>query len=113
MNNWVECTVLKEKYPILVNRDRGLFQQDKARPHTSRRTLRKLEEFDGVKLLPHPTYSPGLAPFQVNATLSLGKKNKDAVSSASKSKDWYLEGIENFSRQWQRTFDHNGIYFEY
>jgi len=55
-------TVLKEKYPALVNRNRVLFQQDNARPHTSGRTLQKLEEFDGVKLLPHPAYSPDLAP---------------------------------------------------
>jgi len=30
---------------------------------------------------------------------------------ASKRKDWYLKGIENLSRQWQRTIDHNGIFF--
>jgi len=49
-------TVLKEKYPALVNSKRVLFQQDNARPHTSRRTLQKLDKFDGVKLLPHPSY---------------------------------------------------------
>ena len=55
-------TVLKEKYPALVNRNRVLFQQNKARPLTSRKTLQKMKEFDEVKLLPHPAYSPDLAP---------------------------------------------------
>ena len=51
-------TVLKQKYPALLNRNRMLSQQDNARHQTSRRTLQNLEEFDGVKLLPHPAYSP-------------------------------------------------------
>ena len=33
-------TVLKEKYAALVNRNHVLFQQDNARPHTSRRNYR-------------------------------------------------------------------------
>ena len=41
-------TVFKNKYNAFVNRNRVLFQQDNARPYTSRRTLQKLEEFDGV-----------------------------------------------------------------
>jgi len=50
-------TVLQEKYPELVNRNRVLFQQDNARPHTSKRMLQKLEEFDRVKFLPHPPHN--------------------------------------------------------
>jgi len=64
-------TVLKEKYLALVNMNRVLFQQDNARPHTSRRTLHNLEEFDGVKLLPHPAYSPDLVPSDFNLFMSI------------------------------------------
>ena len=45
---------LVEKYPSLVRRKRALFQQDNAKPHTAR----KIEELDGVEVLPHPAYSP-------------------------------------------------------
>ena len=51
-----------KKYPALVNKNSVLLQKDNARSHTSRRTLQKLDEYDGVKLLPHQAYSPDLAP---------------------------------------------------
>jgi len=85
-----------------------------------------MEEFDGVKLLPHPAYSPDLVPsyfflFRSMAHFLSGRffDNIADVEQgcgeffASKPKDWYLKGIENLSRQWQKTIDHNGIYFEY
>jgi histone-lysine N-methyltransferase SETMAR len=55
-------TVLLEKYPALVNRKRVLLQQDNARPHTAKKTLQKMEELEGTELLPHPAFSPALAP---------------------------------------------------
>jgi histone-lysine N-methyltransferase SETMAR len=53
-------TVLLEKYPALVNRKRVLLQQDKTRPHTAKKTLQKMEELEGIELLPHPAFSPDL-----------------------------------------------------
>jgi len=119
-------TVSKEKYPAFVNRNRVLFQQDNARPHNSRRTLQKLKEFDGVKLLPHPAYRVDLTPSDFHRFKSmahfLSGRIFDNIANVeqgcceffdSKPKDWYLKGIENLSRQWQRTIDHNGIYFEH
>jgi histone-lysine N-methyltransferase SETMAR len=47
-------TVLLEKYPALVNRKRVLLQQDNARPHTAKKILKKLEELEGIELLPRP-----------------------------------------------------------
>jgi histone-lysine N-methyltransferase SETMAR len=55
-------TVLLEKYPAVVNRERVLLQQDKARPHTAKKTLQTIEEVEGIELLPHPAFSPDLAP---------------------------------------------------
>jgi histone-lysine N-methyltransferase SETMAR len=55
-------TVLLEKHPALVNRKRVLLQQDNARPHTAKKTLQKIEELEGIKLLPHPAFSPDLEP---------------------------------------------------
>jgi hypothetical protein len=51
------CTDLLEKFPALVNR-----KQDNARPHTAKKTLQKIEELEGIELLPHPAFSPNLAP---------------------------------------------------
>jgi histone-lysine N-methyltransferase SETMAR len=55
-------TVLFEKYPALVNRKSMLLQQDNARPHTAKKTLQKIEELEGIELLPHPAFSPDLEP---------------------------------------------------
>jgi hypothetical protein len=55
-------TVLLEKYPSLVNRKSVLLQQDSPRPHTAKKTLQKIEELEGIELLPHPALSPDLAP---------------------------------------------------
>jgi hypothetical protein len=54
--------VLLENYPALVNRKRVLLQQDNARPHTAKKTLQKIEDLEGIELLPHPAFSPDLEP---------------------------------------------------
>ena len=54
--------ILRRRYPALVNRNRVLLQQDNARPHIERATTTKIQELGGIELLPHPTYSPDLAP---------------------------------------------------
>jgi histone-lysine N-methyltransferase SETMAR len=37
-----------------------LLQQDYARSHTAKKTLEKVEELEGIELLPHPAFSPDL-----------------------------------------------------
>jgi histone-lysine N-methyltransferase SETMAR len=39
-----------------------LLQQDNARPHMGKKTLQKIEELEGIELLPHPAFSPNLEP---------------------------------------------------
>jgi histone-lysine N-methyltransferase SETMAR len=55
-------TVLLEKYPAVVNRKCVLLQQDNARPHTAKKNFQKIEELEGIELLPHPAFSPDLEP---------------------------------------------------
>jgi histone-lysine N-methyltransferase SETMAR len=45
--------VLLKKYPALVKRRHVLLQQDNTRPHTAKKTLQKIEELEGIELLPH------------------------------------------------------------
>ena len=52
---------IKEKRPELATRKGVIFHQDNARPHTSLVTRRKLLELVW-KVMPHPPYSPDLAP---------------------------------------------------
>ena len=116
---------LKEKYPSLVNRKRVCLQQDNAKPHTAIRTKKKIVELEGIELLPHPAYSPDLAPsdyylFRSLAHFLRGRSfsNVNDVEIAcseffsSKSKQWYLSGIQELSKRWLKTIEHNGLYFD-
>ena len=54
--------VLRERYHDIVKRKRVILQQDNARPHTSKMTMDKINELNGIELLPHPSYSLDMAP---------------------------------------------------
>lgn len=116
---------LKEKYPALVNRKRILLQHDNAKPHTARKTKEKINELDAFELLPHPAYSPDLAPsdyhlFRSMAHFLRGRRfnNLDDVEKgcqdffSSKDKDWYQSGIQQLVDRWIKTINSNGLYFE-
>jgi len=61
---------IAEKRPELHNRRGVVFHHDNARPHTSSATRDKLLQF-GWDVLPHPAYSPDLAPSDYHLFLSL------------------------------------------
>jgi histone-lysine N-methyltransferase SETMAR len=54
--------VLLKKYPAVVNQRHVLLQQDNTCPHTAKKTLQKIKELEGIEMLPHPAFSPALAP---------------------------------------------------
>ena len=61
-----------------MNIKKVLFHHDNARPHTARTTLQKISELNW-ELLPHPAYSPDIAPsdfhlFRALRNFLLGKK---------------------------------------
>jgi histone-lysine N-methyltransferase SETMAR len=116
---------LGQKYPALVNRKRVILQQDNAKPHTARQTKEKIKELDSIELLPHPAYSPDLAPsdyhlFRSMAHFLRGRSFNNLVDVergcreffASKDKEWYKRGIEQLGERWLRTIESNGLYFE-
>ena len=118
-------TALAKKYPALVNRKRVLLQQDNASPHTARRTKEKIRELKSIELLPHPAYSPDLAPsdfhlFRSMAHFLRGRSfgNLDEIETgcreffASHDKAWYRRGTEQLAERWVRTIEHDGLYFD-
>ncbi|CAF1536689.1 unnamed protein product [Adineta ricciae] len=104
--------VLVEKYPSLVRRKRAVFQQDNVKPHTARTTSNKFEELDDVEILPHPPYSPDVAPSNYDLIRSMQHSMKgrrfesfDKVEEAcqeffnSKPKEWYFDQIEKLANR--------------
>lgn len=116
--------ILKERYPSLINRKRTIFQHDNAKPHTSSETKLKLEELE-IEVIPHPAYSPDLAPsdfhlFRSMAHFFKGRcfKSIDDVENgclqffASKDAAWYNRGLKGLAERWLKTLKYNGLYFD-
>lgn len=113
---------LKEKRPGLVNRKGVILQHDNARPHTAKFTRDKIRQL-GWEVLPHPPYSPDIAPSDYHLFRSLqdfldGKRFTDydnvkkGVSEFfdSKSTDFYRAGIEQLPKRWSDIVDNDGEY---
>lgn len=118
--------ILKKKYPSMINRKAALLQQDNARPHTAKRTKEKIKELEAFELLPHPAFSPDLAPsdyylFRSMAQFFRGRNFQSieevdtAVTEffASKNKDWFYQAFRELADRWEKVIQHQGLYFEY
>jgi len=115
-------SALAIKRPALTNRKGVILQQDNARPHTAKDTRKKLKEF-GWEILPHPPYSPDIAPSDYYLFRSLqhftkGKnyETKEEIQTDmtdffnDKSKEFYREGIERLPERWSKVIDNDGQY---
>ncbi|WKY05876.1 hypothetical protein Q1695_006243 [Nippostrongylus brasiliensis] len=104
------------------NRNHGVLLHDNARPHTARRTKNVIQAY-GWEILPHPPYSPDLAPsdFHLLRSLSNAISGTSFDSEAqlgtwldeffeSKSPDFYKRGIDNLVNCWERVVQNNGEY---
>lgn len=98
------------------------FLHDNARPHVAKSTRTKLIEF-GWEVLPHPPYSPDLAPTDYYLFRSLGNNLRDRTFDddtdikcylegffASKSQEFYAKGIHSLHTRWQTITDNDGTY---
>lgn len=116
---------LRRRYPALINRKGVLMQQDNAPAHRAKLTQSKLEELEGVEVLPHPPYSPDCAPsdyglFRAMQHILCGRrfKNIEEVDMAcreffaSKSKEWYFEQIRKLADRWTNVLANDGLYFD-
>ncbi|UMM23471.1 hypothetical protein L5515_004175 [Caenorhabditis briggsae] len=98
---------------------------DNAKPHTSLKTRSKLQSL-GIEVLPHSPYSPDLAPTDYHFFRSLqnhlsGEKFNDRKDVekfldhffASKSPEFYANGIAQLPMRWQEVINSNGEYISY
>lgn len=113
---------LLKKRPAHINRDRVYFQHDNARPHIANKTKALLDVFKW-DVLPHPPYSPDIAPSDFHLFLHLkialrGQKfkNTDELIKfvddffASKAKSFYRDGIYKLEKLWPKIIENDGKY---
>lgn len=112
------------KQPALTNRNKVVFLQDNARPHTAILTQKKIVQLKW-DLLPHPPYSPDISPSDYYLFLSLDNhmrnKNFDTADGLqteilsffqNKPPEFYKRGIDKLPDLWQKVVDNNGDYFD-
>ena len=115
---------IKKNRPELATRKGVIFHQDNDRPHTrtSLVTRKKLLEL-GWEVMPHPPYSPDLAPSDYHLFRPLqnhlnGKTfdSNEAVKNdfiqffASKNQTFYECGIMKLTERWQKVIEQNSQY---
>lgn len=125
------CTITADLYCQQLDRvaaklqgkqDRIYFLHDNARPHIAKSTRKKLLKLGWITI-PHPPYSPDLAPTDYHLFHSLAnylreKKFNDETDIKieidtffnQKSKDFYERGILSLPERWQQVIDTDGAY---
>ncbi|GFW01849.1 histone-lysine N-methyltransferase SETMAR [Trichonephila clavipes] len=116
---------LQQKRSELINRKGVVFHQDNTRPHTSLVTRQKLLQLEW-DTMPHPPYSPDMAPsdhylfqslqnFLDGKTFTSNEEVKNHLNQffASKDQKFYERGITLLPERWQKVLDQNGQYIIY
>ena len=107
---------------LLGKQDRIYFLHDNARPHVAKSTREKLLKLGWITI-PHPPYSPDLAPTDYHLYRSLSdylreKKFDDENDLkmdlvkffGQKSRGFYEHGILSLPERWRQVIDNNGAY---
>ena len=114
---------IAKKRPHMAKK-KVLFHQDNAPCHKSMKTMAKLNEL-GFELLPHPPYSPDLAPsdywlFADLKKMLRGKRfgsNDEVIAETNayfegKEKSFYKGGIERLEKRWNDCISLKGDYVD-
>lgn len=118
-----QLQTLKKKLQTAAWKDKHIyFQHDNARPHVAKKVKSELATY-GWTVLPHPPYSPDIAPSDYHLFKHLtahleGRdfKTRGAVEAGlkqffnSRSSDFYSHGIHKLRDKWQYIVDNNGKY---
>lgn len=116
---------LKLKRPQYAKRhDKVIFQHDNARPHVAKIVKDTLEELRW-DVLPHPPYSPDIAPsdYHLFRSMAHGLAEKQFTSYedaknwvdswiASKDENFFQRGIRTLPERWRKVVANDGHYFE-
>ena len=114
-----KCKIIRKTYG-LINRKGVILHHDNARPHAAKVTQEKIRELNW-ELLPHPPYSPDIAPsdYYLFRSLEHSIKNKTFQNVneveihlheyfSSKPASFYKRGIEALPERWQRVVNNDG-----
>ena len=96
-------TTFKARLRRLRSGRDSILQHDNARPHTSGRTQDALAQLK-LPALPHPAYSPDLAPSDYLAAVRQWCREQ--------SPEFFADGIRQLVRRWQLCVDRDGGYVE-
>ncbi|GFS10257.1 histone-lysine N-methyltransferase SETMAR [Elysia marginata] len=114
-----------DKGRVLRDKDSTL-QHDNARPHTSRQTQDALWQLE-LTTLPHPAYSPDLAPSDYYVFPQLMKylkghhfdNDEEVIAIANvrrwcrgQSSEFFPDGVRQLVKHWRLHVDHDGDYVE-
>ena len=80
--------ILRRSYPALVIRIKVPLQKDNARPHTAGTGMTQIQELGRIELLPHPAYSPDLAPSDYHLFRSMARFYVEVISKTLKLWKW-------------------------
>ncbi|KAG5317644.1 MOS1T transposase, partial [Pseudoatta argentina] len=116
---------LKEKRPLYAQRhDKGILLHDNARPHVAKPVKTYLETLKW-EVLPHPPYSPDIAPsdFHLFRSMAHGLADRRFHSYeeaqkwidswiASKDMSFFRRGIHVLPERWEKVVSSDGQYFK-
>ncbi|KAG5318299.1 MOS1T transposase, partial [Pseudoatta argentina] len=121
----VDDRALKEKRPLYAQRyDKVILLHDNARPHVAKPVKTYLESLKW-EVLPHPLYSPDIAPsdFHLFRSMAHGLADRRFHSYeeaqkwidswiASKDMSFFRRGIHVLPERWEKVVSSDGQYFK-
>jgi len=122
INNWSNCTMLCLKKGRIIGKNMTSWFSSTT-THTSTMVQNYLETLNW-EVLPHPAYSPDLAPFDYHLFSSMDHVLAERHDSyedvrkwldewfASKDEEFFWRGIHKLPERWEKCIVSEGKYFE-
>ena len=120
--NFDQIDFIKQKKTLI--KQKVILLHDKTRPHVAKTVRERIENL-GREVLPHPAYSPDLAPSDYHLFRSMQhlfqekiytefesiKKDLDSYFS-SRPESFYKSGIQPLPERWEKVILNDGNYFD-